>query len=239
MNEDMTINKEMDFRREMLKEEQSGDPNSVYADSMRDEKIKNVIAQLNPELLLQDIEHRIRGEKKDPVTEQWIPISPDSPQISEKLVQNYISFLNVYLTQNNSLSNYSADEINNIMTTVIDYIKDDLSDNAEEYGLTKRNYITVKRINKILTPELIRDSDKIYHMKETPIEVNVKIPIGEEYTDYNEFNKIGHIVCQSTFSVLKQAQNGMLASRIFKALRVNETLNQGGKDSKLNFLKFW
>ena len=31
---------------------------------MRDEKIKNVIAQLNPELLLSEIEHRIRGEKK-------------------------------------------------------------------------------------------------------------------------------------------------------------------------------
>jgi hypothetical protein len=47
------------------------------------------------------------------------------------------------------------------------------------------------------------------------------------------------MVCQSTFSVLKQAQNGGLASRIFKALRVTENLNESGKKSKMDFLKFW
>ena len=32
---------------------------------------------------------------------------------------------------------------------------------------------------------------------------------------------------------------GMLASRIFKALRVTESLNGGEKKSKVDFLKFW
>ena len=228
---------EMNHQLEMQDRQQAGDPNSVYADSMREEKIKNVIAQLNPELLLTEIEHRIRGEKKNHYTEQWELIGKDGKQISEELVQNYISFLNVYLTQNNSLSTFSPQEINNIMSVVIDYIRDDLSDNAERYGLTKKNEIEVKRIVKVMTP--MTNEQGIISFKETPIEVKQKITIGEEITDYNEFTKIGHIVCQSTFSVLKQAQNGMLASRIFKALRVTESLNGGEKKSKVDFLKFW
>ena len=234
--QEITPQQEMNFQREMMDKKSQDDPNSIYADSMREEKIKNVIAQLNPELLLTEIEHRIRGEKKNHYTEEWEPIS-GSIQISEKLVQNYISFLNVYLTQNNSLSNYTPQEINNIMSVVIDYIKDDLSDNAEEYNLTHKQYIEVQVTVKDL--KKVRMLDGSIRYIEVPRVVIQSIPNGEEWTDYNTFNKIGHIVCQSTFSVLKQAQNGMLASRIFKALRVTESLNQGGQKSKLDFLKFW
>ena len=227
----------MAFQREMQERQQAGDPNSVYADSMREDKIKNVIAQLNPELLLTEIEHRIRGEKKNHYTDQWEPINKNSPKISEELVQNYISLLNVYLTQNNSLSNFSPEEINNIMSVIIEYIRDDLTDNGEKYGLTTKNTMIQKRKVKILKPYINEDGFSL--MKEIVIEQDTEVLIGEEHTDYNEFTRIGHIVCQSTFSVLKQAQNGMLASRIFKALRVTESLNDGGKKSKLDFLKFW
>jgi hypothetical protein len=266
--QELTQQQQMDFERSMLNEQIESNPNSVYADSMREEKVSNIIAQLNPELLLGEIEHRIRGEKRDHLTGQWTLISKEGPAISEELVQNYISFLNVYLTQNNSLSNYSAEEINNIMSVVIDYVRDDLSDNAEKYGLTKKKEIEVKTTVKLLK-RIVREEvsyeieytkvdpfskyilrkkeevikkpiyNRIVCMEENPIETTEKIEISEEITDYNQFTKIGHIVCQSTFSVLKQAQNGMLASRIFKALRVNETLNQGGQKSKLDFLKFW
>lgn len=235
--QEFTPQMEMEHNRQMAEFQQSGDPNSVYADTMREEKIRNVIAQLNPELLLQEIEHRIRGEKKNPLTEEWEPITKGGKLISELLVQNYISFLNAYLTQNNSLSNFSPEEINNIMTVVIDYIKNDLSDNSFAYDLTTRRSITLKKEVKLLKESV--SSDGYPCMKEVIITKNQTVYIGEELTDYNQFNRIGHIVCQSTFAVLKQAQNGMLASRIFKALRVNETLNGGQQKSKLDFLKFW
>lgn len=234
--QELTPQQEMQFQKEMLEQQLESHPQTVYADSMKEEKVTNIISQINPEVLLSEIEHRIRGEKKNYFTKLWEPIEAGH-LVNEELVQNYISFLNAYLTQNNSLSNYSADEINNIMVIVIDYIKDDLSDNAEKYGLTKKEFITIEGHGKLLRQ--FTDSNGLTYMKETPIPLTIEIPIGEELTNYDEFNKIGHIVCQSTFSVLKQAQNGMLASRIFKALRVNETLNPGGQKSKLDFLKFW
>jgi predicted Zn-dependent peptidase len=226
----------MNFQREMQERETAANPNAVYADAMREEKIRNVIAQLNPELLLNEIEHRIRGEKKDQFTEEWI--KPDNKELtSEILVQNYISFLSVYLTQNNSLSNFSPNEINNIMNVVTDFVRDDLSDNAEAYGLTKKNYITRMVNVKWLVP--YTNKEGINSMKEIIMQKEEVVPISEEITDYDTFNRIGHIICQSTFSVLKQAQNGMLASRIFKALRVTENINDGAKKSKMDFLKFW
>jgi hypothetical protein len=114
------------------------DPNSLYADYMREEKVKNIVETLNPDILLEDIEHRIRGEKKDRLTQQWIPITRDSKlNISEVLVGNYISFLGSYLNQNTTFSNFSSGQINNIMTVVVEFLRDDLSDNSEIYNFVK------------------------------------------------------------------------------------------------------
>lgn len=235
--QEITPHQEMNFQREMQNEQIENSPNTIYADSLREEKVRNVIAQLNPELLLEEIEHRIRGEKRNYYTDEWESISKEGKIISEDLVQNYVSFLNAYLTQNNSLSNFSPDEINNIMHVIIEYIQNDLSDNAEKYGLTTKKVIKMPGFGNRLIRSITPEGYVSVRYEKIPIEI--EIPVGEELTDYNEFNRIGHIVCQSTFAVLKQAQNGMLASRIFRALRVSETLNQGPQKSKLDFLKFW
>jgi hypothetical protein len=235
--QEITPQQEMAFQERMQQQQIDSNPNSVYADAAREEKIANVISQLNPELLLVDIEHRIRGEKKDQYSGQWMPISKDGTTLSELLVQNYVAFLTPYLTQNNSLSNYSIEEINNIMFAIIDYIRDDLTDNAELYGLTHKKEITLEVTVKKLVP--YTSPKGIKSMKEISMTVSQKKSIGEEMTDYDTLTKIGHIVCQSTFSVLKQAEKGMLAARIFKALRVSENLNGGEKKGKLDFLKFW
>lgn len=227
--------REENFQREMMREQQAGDPNTIYADAMREDKIKNIIGQLNPESLLTEVEHRIRGEKKNPFTNDWEIISGEQ-MVSEELVQKFISFLNAYLTQNTSLSNFSAQEINSIMQVVIEYIRDELSDNSIYYGLTKRETITRKVKVKVLQPYINEEGLSVVGYKE--VEIEQEVQVGDEVTDYNKLNHIGHIVCQSVYSVLKQAQNGMLSSRIFKALRVTENVNGGGK-SKADFLKFW
>ena len=139
------MNPQDDYTNEFMNQaytsaQQSGevqDPNSLYADYMREEKVRNIIEQLNPDNLLEDIEHRIRGEKKNRLTKQWEAINKDSNEVSEILISNYISFLGSFLNQNTSLSNFSAQEINNLMGVVIDYLKDDLSDNSEVYNFVK------------------------------------------------------------------------------------------------------
>jgi hypothetical protein len=125
------------------------DPNSVYGDLLREERTKNILSQLNPDTLVEDIEHRIRGEKKNRFTDQWEPISKTRIPINEHLIANYVSYLGSVLNQNTSLSNFSDAEINNLMTMIIEYIRDDLTDNDEEYGLVG-NYNEMTRIGNIV-----------------------------------------------------------------------------------------
>src|SRR3989304_8015824 len=116
-------------------QQQDQDPNSLYADYMREEKVTNIIQQLNPDNLVEDIEHRIRGEKKNRYSKEWEKINPNSKKvISNLMIENYISFLSSLLNQNTSLSNFSSGEINNLMNMIVEHIRDDLSDNADNYG---------------------------------------------------------------------------------------------------------
>lgn len=133
----------------LMQKQRESDPNALYADAMREEKIANVIAQLDPQNLLEGIEHRLRGEKYDKLTNEWKPIGNVSIVISEVLISRLMSFLGAILNQNTTLSNYALVEINNRMELVIDYIKDDLTDNDEEYGLVG-NYTEMTRIGMII-----------------------------------------------------------------------------------------
>ena len=128
----------------------NNDPNAIYADTLRKEGTANLLDQLNPDNLLVDIEHRIRGEKKDPYSQQWIPISKDQKVISEKLVSNFISYLGSVLNQNTSMSNFSTQEINNLMHMIISYIGVDLDVNDEVYGI-KGDYPEMTRIAHIIS----------------------------------------------------------------------------------------
>ena len=132
-----------------LKEQRDSDPNAIYADSMREEKIANVIAQLDTQNLLEEIEHRLKGEKFNKTTLEWVSIGKDKITIHEGLISKLMSFLGSVLNQNTTFSNYSINEINNRMKLVIEYLRDDLADNDEEYGLVGK-YTEMSRIGMII-----------------------------------------------------------------------------------------
>lgn len=232
-----------DYTKEMMdsyynEANQSGqgqDPNSLYADYMKEEKVRNIIEQINPDYLLEDIEHRIRGQLKDRYTKEWKDTKLKN-KVSELLIANYISFLGSILNQNTSLSNFSVKEINNIMENVIDYTTDDLSDNSETYGFTKIRYVDVYQEIKILKPEVNKEGYLLYNHQTKKVLTKLEV---ERVTDYNEMNRIGNIICMSTFAVLKRAQNGMEAQRIFKHLNMSESLNPTQKKGMAEMLKFW
>ncbi len=124
------------------------DPNAVYAETMKSERAANLLDQINPDNLLTDIEHRIRGEKKNVYTHKW-EVNPEHKQVSEKLLSNFISFLGAVLNQNTSMSNFSVDEINNMMENIIRYIGKEMTVNDELYGLVE-DYTEMDRIAIII-----------------------------------------------------------------------------------------
>lgn len=125
------------------------DPSAIYADTMREEKITNILSQINPDNLLSDIEYRIRGYKKNTLSNQWEKINPNTPEINDQMVASFMSYLGAVLNQNTSMSNFSSGEINTIMEHIIDYIADDLTVNDENYGIVG-NYQEMSRIGDII-----------------------------------------------------------------------------------------
>jgi len=125
---------QLEFMRQQQQMQISNDPNAIYADSMREEKTTNILQQINPDNLLADIEHRIRGEKKD-YSGEWVPVSDTGPKVSEQLVSDFISFLGCILNQNTSMSNFSPQEINNLMDLIRNWVMSHLIVNAELYGI--------------------------------------------------------------------------------------------------------
>ena len=140
-------NPELDFAREQQDKQIANDPSSLYADSMREEKVNNLLQQINPDNILVEIEHRIRGEKK--TIDGWKPISDTQTPISDLLVSDFISFLGSILNQNTSMSNYTQHEINNIMELISDWVRGHFVVNAEAYGI-EGNYSEYDRIGYII-----------------------------------------------------------------------------------------
>lgn len=195
MPQETMSQQEYDLLMTQAQQSQANDPNTLYADQMKEEKITNILSQINPDNLLADIEYRIRGFKKNNLTGEWEKIDKNSVDISEKLVANFMSYLGSVLNQNTSMSNFSSNEVNSIMENIIEYIADDLTVNDDKYKL-----------------------------------------VG----NYQEMSRIGNVICMTIFSVLKRAQNGMEARRVFSALKISETLTQAPqKKGLVDALKFW
>ncbi len=180
------------FARQQLTEQIANDPNAGIADAMREEKATNILAQIDPGNLLTDIEHRIRGEKKDGYG-QWSKVSKSSGEVSEELVSDYISYLGSVLNQNTSMSNFKPQEVNNLMELMTDWVKMNFVVNAERYG----------------------------------IEGN-----------YPEYDRIGHIVLNSCFTVFKRALNGSESRKIFRMMKMNETINPTKEKKFTDYFKF-
>lgn len=121
----------------------------VYANVMQEERVKNIIEQSSPDNQLVEIQWRIRGYVKDSVTKQWKKILKEAPEPNPILVGRYISYLSSLLNDNTRWSNLSSDEINGIMNQAIEWLTDDLDQNAKIYGL-EYDYSERTRIGHII-----------------------------------------------------------------------------------------
>jgi uncharacterized membrane protein YheB (UPF0754 family) len=237
----MTDNQSQQFMDEMyqqsVRDGQSQDANSVYSEYLKEERVRNIVEQINPDSLLEDIEHRIRGQIKDRFTKEWKFINEkEPPKVSEKMISNYISYLGSTLNQNTSLSNFSTKEINNLMENTVEYIRDDLSDNTVEYGFDKSKKVLALKEVKVLKKKIVNNQLVITE----EIQVMEYEKVLEENVDYNEMNRIGNIICMATFAVLKRAQMGSEARRIFGMMKYSESGSQmPQKKGFADILKFW
>ena len=195
----------------------------LYAAEFQQDRIKNLISQTSPENLLEEIEWRIRGYKRNTYSRQWEKIDANVPEPSLLLVSRYISELSSVLNENTRFTNLSGTEINGLMRPIIEWLTDDLDSNAEKYGLGFQEKQTIRFTN---------DEGK---------EVEIEKEIFKH--DFTERSRIGHMILRITYLVLKRAQNGMESRRIFSSLSMTDALSGGSAINKqkgfLDSFKFW
>ena len=166
----------------------------IYANMMQEDRVRNVLSQTSPDNQLADIEWRIRGYKKNYLTGQWERMNM-TYTINDTLVSRYIAMLSSLLQDGTRFTNLSSNEINKIMKIMIEWLIDDLNQNADLYGIGG---------------------------------------------DYSERTRIGLIMFNNTFIVLKRAQNGMEGGKIWKSLNMTEDINPvPQKKGFLDAIKFW
>lgn len=121
----------------------------LYANAIQEERIKNILSQLDPENQLKEIEMRIRGYKKNYLTHEWEKIDPDAKEPPKLLIARFISYLSSIMNQNTTQSNLSESQVNAMMRQSIAYVTDELDTNAKIYEL-ETNYTERTRIGHIL-----------------------------------------------------------------------------------------
>ena len=133
----------------MQQQEMPVTQDEMYATLIQEDRIKNIIAQISPDNQLYEIEMRIKGLRKNVLTNQWEKININAKETNPLLVGRFMSFLSAFMSQNTSLSNLSELGINRIMNVVIEYIVDALDTNSEEYEIGT-NYTERTRIGSII-----------------------------------------------------------------------------------------
>lgn len=117
----------------------------VYSAVIQQRRVENIIEQLNPERLIIEIEFRLKGYKKNQFTQNWELIGKREKEVSDELISDMLSILSGLLTNNTSVSNYTPDEINRIMRTLIRGLIDIIREKSLTYGL-QHNYAERDRI---------------------------------------------------------------------------------------------
>ena len=124
-------------------------PNELYANVMQEERVKNIISQLDPDVQLQEIEMRIRGFKRNVLSREWEKIDESIEEPPKLLIARFVSYLGAIMNQNTTQGNLAEQQVNKIMKIVIEYVVDELDCNEALYNL-KDNYTEKTRIGDII-----------------------------------------------------------------------------------------
>ena len=213
-------------------------PNELYANAMQEDKVRNIISQLDPDNQLQEIEMRIKGYKKNVFSGNWEKIDDSVPEPPKQLISRFISYLGGIMNQNTTQGNLSENQVNLIMKNVIEYVTDELDTHIEEYGFER--VIVIEKEIVVPVKKVVKKKDgsiETYYFKDIR-KVKIVQPKG---VDYTEMTRIGDIIINSVFFVLTRALEGQEGKRMWKSLSLaGDVGDNKQQSSKLaEAFKFW
>lgn len=123
---------------EQYTQDQDYTPNPYGEVTVPQTEAGSILIQTNPSLVLQEIEHQLRGEQYNPENEKWD--ATQEPLMNNKGINKVMTTLRGVVNTNCILSNLSEDDVYRLALCVADDITMDLCANYKSFAVDKSDF---------------------------------------------------------------------------------------------------
>jgi len=171
---------------------------SVPIRGQGEQDIPNIVAQIDPKTIIDNLNHALKGEYFNKESSEWLTNPSGSPLVNDSCRGFIISYLDGILTNNTTMANIDEKKLTSLMESVIETITKNFVTRLEEFGFVPkgRNYKTQR-----------------YENKGTP--------------DTASMTMVANMVYKVCFLVFTRALKGQESIRIFKSLSMVDPMNYG------------
>ncbi len=135
------IGKTHEIDQDQSKTKAKGQPD-IYGQQVQEQRVSNFISQTSPSQSLQSINYILQGFIFDNQQEKWVKLSQGIP---DDIRLDFLQFITPDLSEDVRMTNLSSEQINGIMSFIIEWVTDYLDIKADEKGST----LTEEQMTKI------------------------------------------------------------------------------------------
>lgn len=172
-------------------QEQEGVP--MYS---TDGAISNIVGQIDPKEVVDNLNHSLKGEYFDKDEGKWIMNPSNEPLVNDACRGYLISYITGIMNNNSTMGIISAQQLGFLMESVIEDLGKEFVCNLEKFGFV---------------PEGIGFKRGCYENKGTP--------------DSSRMSSVTNMVIRAVFSCYTRSINGMESRKIFSSLNMNDNLD--------------
>lgn len=158
--------------------------------------ISNIVGQIDPQGIVDNINHSLKGEFYDKEKCMWILNPTKEPLVNDACRGFVISYITGVMNNNSTMAIITQQQLGFLMESVIEEVGKEFVCNLEKFGFVKPG---------------IGFNNKCYDNKGTP--------------DSSRMSSVCGIIFRAVFSCYTRSINGMESKKIFSSLNMTDNLN--------------
>jgi len=162
--------------------------------------VNNIVSQIDPQTIIDNLDHALKGEQWNKEESKWELNPAGNPLVNDECRSAVISYLDGILNNNTTMGNIDEKRLSFMMESVIETLKRMFVVNLERFGFVDKG---------------VGFKNGIYYNRGTP--------------DTARMTLVSNMIFKVCFMVFTRALRGQESIRIFKSLKMVDTLGFGGE----------
>lgn len=175
--------------------------------------VDNIVAQIDPQNIVDNFNHALKGEYFNKETGEWKMNASGKPLVNDSCRGWIISYLSALMNNASTMGTINEKQFSHLMEGVIRSVKREFVCNLEYFGF-------VKPSEKIEVTAILPDGRYIKIRVEAG-NLNRGIP------NSNRMDSIAEMIYQRAFLTYSRSLSGMESRKIFSSLSMTDQLNYG------------